>query len=216
MNYSEYKNLISKIPETRGLGYEIAFMWLNPGRLPIGVVSLNGCTDKVIRVPTEEVNPHSGGKNTVPVIAIGQEAFKNNTGITDVILSGNITKIGDGAFSGCTSLERITLPKGIKRIGENTFAGCTKLRDIYYEGTLEEWNSIDIFGEKYEYDLGPLIPGTPVQSIIAERLVHRPGNEALKLANIHLRCELPNVQNTKQFFLHTGKRDITQLFEQKL
>ena len=216
MNYSEYNNIICTAPETRGLGYEIAFVGLNPGRLPIGVVSLNGCTDKVIRVPIEEVNPHSGGKNTVPVIAIGQEAFKDNTEVTDIILSSHITKIGDGAFSGCTSLERITLPKGVRRIGENTFAGCTKLRDIYYEGTLEEWNSIDIFGEKYEYDLGPLIPGTPVQNIIAERLVRRPGNEALKLANIHLRCELPSAQNTKQFFIRTREKDVTQLFEQEL
>ena len=216
MNYSEYKNMIAASPETRGLGYEIAFVWLNPGRLPIGVVSLNGCTDEVIRVPIEEVNLHSGGKNTVPVIAVGQQAFKDNTEVTDVILSSNITRIGDGAFSGCTSLERITLPKGVRRIGENTFAGCTKLRDIYYEGTLEEWNSIDIFGEKYECDLGPLIPGTPVRNIIAERLVRRPGNEALKLANIHFRCELPNAKNAKQFFVRMGHKDMTKLFEQKL
>ena len=90
MNYSEYKNIICTAPETRGLGYEIAFVWLNPGRLPIGVVSLNGRTDKVIRVPIEELNPHSGGINTVLVIAIGLQAFKDSTEVTDVIFSSNI------------------------------------------------------------------------------------------------------------------------------
>lgn len=164
MNYTEYRKLICEMPETEGLEYQFAVLWLHPNMLPIGVVSLNGCTDKIIRVPLEAVNRYG---NKVPVIAVGQEAFRGNTEVTDIILSSNITKIGNGAFAGCTSLERITLPRSIRDIWQNTFDGCISLRDIYYEGTLEEWNRIDLHGEQ---------------------------NEALKLANIHLRCKLPGAK----------------------
>ena len=214
MNYTEYKNIIRATPETRGLEYEIVFMWLNPGRLPIGVVSLNGCTDKIIRVPVEEVNPHSDGKNIVPVIGVAQETFAGNTSVTDIILPSGIQKIGRAAFSGCTALERITIPRAVKGIGADTFKDCAKLRDIYYEGTREEWEKIEKNTEKREIEFGRIIPGTPVQEITAERLIRIPGNEALVLANIHFRCDFP--KKSPEFFIRAGKKDITQVFERKL
>ena len=213
MNYNEYRNIIRATFETEGLEYQLAVLWLNPSRLPIGVVSLNGCTDKIIRVPLEAKNKY--GKK-VPVIAVGQEAFRGNTRVTDIILSSNISRIGSGAFAGCTALERITLPRGITNIWKDTFEGCTSLREIYYEGTLDEWNRIDFHCERHEIEFGRLIPGTPVQEIVSERLIRLSGNEALKLANIHLRCALPNAKNVKQFVVRAGKKDITQVFEQKL
>ena len=216
MNYTEYKNIIRATPETRGLEYEIVFMWLNPGRLPIGVVSLNGCTDKIIRVPVEEVNPHSDGKNIVPVIGVAQETFAGNTSVTDIILPSGIQKIGRAAFSGCTALERITIPKAVKGIGADTFKECAKLRDIYYEGTPEEWNRINIIGDRHEVEFGGLVPGSPVQEIVSERLIRAPGNAALRLANIHFRCELPSAKNAKQFTVRAGKTDITKLFERNM
>ncbi len=206
MNYNEYRKIICATPETRGLEYEIAFMWLNPGRLPIGVVSLNGCKDKIIRVPVEEINPHSNGKNRVPVIGVAREAFAGNTDVTDIILPSGIQKIGGAAFSGCTSLERISIPKAVKRIGADTFKDCISLRDIYYEGTFEEWNKIEVIGDRREVEFGSLVPGSPVQEIVSERLIRSSGNEALRLANIHFRCELPSMKNAKQFFRKDGKQ----------
>ena len=213
MNYTEYKSLICSTPETQGLGYEIAFMWLNPGRLPISVVSLNGCKDKIIRVPLEEINPHSSGRNRVPVIGVAQKAFVGNTDVTDIILHSGIQKIGRAAFSGCTLLERITIPKAIKSIGADTFKDCVSLCDIYYEGTLDEWNKIKINGDRREVEFGGLVPGSPVQEIVSERLICDPGNAALRLANIHFRCELPSVKNANRFTVRAGKTDITRLFE---
>lgn len=135
MNYNEYKNIIRSTPETRELEYEIVFMWLNPGRLPIGVVSLNGCTDKIIRVPAEEFNPHSDGKNIVPVIGVAQEAFAGNTSVTDIILPSGIQKIVRAAFSGCTALERITIPKAVKVIGADTLT-CQRAKDRCRKGCM--------------------------------------------------------------------------------
>ena len=216
MNYTEYKNIIRVVPETRGLGYDLVFMWLNRWRLPIGVVSLNGCKDKIIRVPAEEINPYSDGKNIVPVVGVAQETFAGNTDVTDIILPSEIQKIGRAAFSGCTSLERITIPKAIKGIGADTFKDCVSLRDIYYEGTQEEWNRIRIIGDRREAEFGELVPGSPVQEIVSERLISAPGNAAMRLANIHFRCELPSAKNAKRFTVRAGKTDMTKLFERDI
>ena len=40
------------------------------------------------------------------------------------------------------SLTSITLPKSITSMGTSAFLMCPKLTDIYYEGTIAEWNSI--------------------------------------------------------------------------
>lgn len=50
---------------------------------------------------------------------------------------------GKGAFQD-TQFEKITLPKSLKLIKEDCFKGCTKLKEIYYEGTEEEFANIVI------------------------------------------------------------------------
>jgi len=187
MNYNEYRIIIENSPETYGLEYNLAVTWLHPERLPLKLASLNGCTDKIIKLPNEAVNRY--GKSVL-VISIGKNAFKDNSVVTDIILSPNISYIGNNAFSGCTALERIVLPKKLKHIDKGAFAGCTALTDIYYEGTPDEWINISVELERHEYEYGELIPGTPVQKLTAERIIRIRGNEALKLANIHFHCIL--------------------------
>lgn len=48
-----------------------------------------------------------------------------------------------GAFQN-TNIVNFTLPKSIKTIEEDCFKGCNNLEVIYYEGTEEEFNSINI------------------------------------------------------------------------
>ena len=187
MDYAEYKKIIDSTPETKGLEYSYAVAWLHPEFLPIGVISLNGCEKKIIKIPEMAVNKYG---NTVSVIAIGRDAFRNNTNVTNIILGHNIEKIGAGAFAGCTSLERITIPRKIKRIGQETFKDCISLSDIYYEGTPEEWEKIEKFTEKREVELGKLISGSPVQEVF-EKITPIEGNEALTRATVHFNCDLP-------------------------
>jgi hypothetical protein len=54
-----------------------------------------------------------------------------------------VTKICDDAFQLCDGLSSITLSKNIKTIGNWVFYLCSSLEDIYYEGTVEEWNAIE-------------------------------------------------------------------------
>ena len=54
------------------------------------------------------------------------------------------TYINVGAFTNCHELTSITIPKSVKTIDRNAFDGCENLTMIFYEGTLEEFNAIDI------------------------------------------------------------------------
>ena len=65
------------------------------------------------------------------VVAIAENAFKNNTTLTKVTLPNTIETIGQNAFSGCTALSEINLPEeSISSIGAYAFAGCTALKTI--------------------------------------------------------------------------------------
>lgn len=70
---------------------------------------------------------------------------------TKIVLPETITQIGDRAFSGCDTLGVIILPDSITDIGTSAFTGCTNLTNssIYYTGTVEQWNRINI-GESNE------------------------------------------------------------------
>ena len=188
MNYYDYINIIKGTPETQGLEYDKAVMWLHPEKLPLGVVSLNGCTDKIIRIPKTAVNSYG---QEVDVIGIGCDAFQGNTNVTDVILHPGIRMVGGSTFKGCTALERIYFPKQIKRISKYMFSGCTSLTDIYYEGSYEDWKQLEPPTEKRIKGFGDLIPGTPVQKVTYENIVRKPGIEALNLATIHFNCKFP-------------------------
>ena len=83
---------------------------------------------------------------TIPegVMSIGETAFKGCSALTCITIPEGVTSIGRGAFSGCRSLTSITLPIGVTSIGIGAFAWCNKLIEIYYTGTEDDWNNIEI------------------------------------------------------------------------
>ena len=50
MNFNEYYEQISKIPEAEGLLFDQAVFWVHPEILPLAVVSLNGLKDKIVKI----------------------------------------------------------------------------------------------------------------------------------------------------------------------
>ena len=48
-------------------------------------------------------------------------------------------------FSNCTSLTNITIPDSVTSIEYCAFYGCSSLNKIYYKGTAEEWDKIEIY-----------------------------------------------------------------------
>ena len=83
-----------------------------------------------------------GTYNGVPVIAIGDDAFCDNSDIEELTISEGITSIGMAAFANCGMLKSVSLPSSISNISNFSFAGCIALTEIYYAGTIDQWGEI--------------------------------------------------------------------------
>ena len=114
---------------------------------------------------------------TIPdsVTIIGGSAFSSCSGLTSVTIPNSVTIIEDGAFSYCSGLTSIKIPDGVSCISAYAFKNCdnlksvtiphsvtsievgafwecTNLTNIYYNGTKEQWNKINIDNSDSEND----------------------------------------------------------------
>ena len=89
---------------------------------------------------------------TIPdsVTSIDHAALAGCTGLTSITIPDSVTSIGDWAFDYCTGLTNITISDSVTSIGNYAFSFCTGITDVYYTGTEEQWNAIDIVEEGNE------------------------------------------------------------------
>ena len=78
------------------------------------------------------------------VTSINSSAFAGCDDLTDVILPKNLETMENCLFWAADSLRSITIPKSVKRIYRDAIFVCFNFKEIYYEGTEEEWNKISI------------------------------------------------------------------------
>ena len=76
---------------------------------------------------------------------IGIYAFAYCTSLSEVHFSTKLAAIGEAAFTGCTALQEIELHENLSLVVDNAFSGCTGLEKVYYTGTEEAWNQINIW-----------------------------------------------------------------------
>ncbi|MCH5184876.1 MAG: leucine-rich repeat protein [Oscillospiraceae bacterium] len=67
------------------------------------------------------------------------------------VIPGSVTSISTGAFNYCRNLAGIEIPDSIKTIDVTAFSYCRSLTDVYYNGTISEWD--DIYIKKDNDDL---------------------------------------------------------------
>ncbi len=73
-----------------------------------------------------------------------------------VSLHDGMKKIDLSMFYENDILVSITMPKSITRVDSFAFYGCTNLKNIYYEGTMEEWGMIS-FGDLWNDRTGDYV-----------------------------------------------------------
>ena len=73
-----------------------------------------------------------------------ENVFEDCETLKSVIIPSGVTSIGGWAFHNCESLESVTIPASVTNIGQIAFAGCVNLRDVYYSGTMAQWNAISV------------------------------------------------------------------------
>ena len=78
------------------------------------------------------------------VTNIGHSAFSYCRSLEYVEIEDGITLIDSRVFYGCNKLEIISIPSSISTVIEAAFDGCNALKEVYYNGTEEEWNEVNI------------------------------------------------------------------------
>lgn len=64
------------------------------------------------------------------VTTIGENAFRDCTLLTEIVIPEKVTAIEAGTFAGCTALTELVIPESITSIGAEAFAGCTSLTEL--------------------------------------------------------------------------------------
>ena len=88
---------------------------------------------------------------------IWQFAFKDCTAIESIVIPEGVEYIdqsGISAFWGCDKLTSITLPVSLKGLARDLFFAAPNLRDVYYNGTKEQYGAIEktgFFGNGYRF-----------------------------------------------------------------
>lgn len=67
---------------------------------------------------------------TLPVLSIGNDAFRSCTELESVSLPSGLTTIGWNAFNGCTKITKIIIPETVTSIGRSAFEGCTAMSEL--------------------------------------------------------------------------------------
>ena len=79
--------------------------------------------------------------------------FQTCVNLQSVVAQDGITHIGANAFNGCRSMATLTLPAGLESVGAAAFMNCCGLQTVYFGGTREEWEAVEI----HEYDNGNFV-----------------------------------------------------------
>lgn len=64
------------------------------------------------------------------VAAVGENAFRDCSGLTKVTFGSNVEKIGKRAFLNCSGLTAVTITEGVAEIGDYAFAQCGVLKTV--------------------------------------------------------------------------------------
>ena len=78
------------------------------------------------------------------VTSIGEDCFESCF-INSINIPEGVTILKNGAFSH-SGIKTIYLPSTLKTIETSAFYGCGKLTDVYYSGSQNQWENIEISG----------------------------------------------------------------------
>ena len=97
------------------------------------IVSINTSVTGAITIPVT-VSPDEYQIHTYTVTSIGEDAFKNCSGLTSVTFEAGsqLASIEYNAFYNCTALKSINIPAGVTSIGELAFSRCTSLESVTF------------------------------------------------------------------------------------
>lgn len=113
-----------------------------------------GKTDKIYRVPNGVtkigycgfIRCHRLNRVILPhgITSIGMEAFSSCTNLTTINIPDGVTNIEFHTFWDCGDLTSIAIPNSVTSIDHGAFLMGRSLTDVYYGGSEEQWNNVEI------------------------------------------------------------------------
>ena len=120
----------------------------------IGEYAFASCSLTSITIPnsvTSIDNNAFSGCGSLESVKIGKGVtrlegytFAWCSSLTSITIPDNVTRIGERAFLDCTLLTSITIPDSLISVDDSAFCYCSSLETVYYTGTEEQWNNINI------------------------------------------------------------------------
>ncbi|MBQ2768377.1 MAG: leucine-rich repeat protein [Clostridia bacterium] len=104
------------VSETKGTTYQFSYSYFNSPQYKYYI-------------------PASIRKVTITGGVIGENAFKNCSMLTDVIIGDNVTKIGKASFDACSNLMRVEIGESVVSIGSSAFKNCPNVTEVKYNAT---------------------------------------------------------------------------------
>ncbi|MDD6211844.1 MAG: leucine-rich repeat domain-containing protein, partial [Clostridiales bacterium] len=103
----------------------------NDGTSGTGTVTIVGSVTKKSSLKSLEIpKTVKLGDKSFRVTAIGKNAWKDYTKLTDVTIGKYVTSIESGAFYNCSALTKVTIGSGLTKIGNKAFMKCSKLKTL--------------------------------------------------------------------------------------
>lgn len=118
------------LPPSQGFVFQ-----LDPAGLSYGVSYFDDPVATTIVIPETY--------NELPVTYICSAAFGDAGNITSIVIPDSVTRIEDAGFTGLEHLRSVVMSSNIQTIGSSVFLECLDLTDIYYDGTQEQWRTVD-------------------------------------------------------------------------
>lgn len=100
----------------------------------------------VITVADDNPYYHSVDNCLIAIGSDGTNELLIGCNSSTVRVDDSVTQIGENAFRERTELTKIILPSTITRIDNWAFFDCKNLTEIVFKGTIEQWNSITFNG----------------------------------------------------------------------
>lgn len=77
------------------------------------------------------------------LLSFSYGAFVGCTALKSIELPDSLVNVGASNFQGCTNLVKVSMAKNFPKIQNRLFYGCTALKDIFYGGTMADWEVIE-------------------------------------------------------------------------
>ena len=123
---------VTSIGKATFLGCNLTSLAIPEGVLQIGDDAFRDC-DRL----TSVVIPGS-------VASIGNQAFSGCWNLTRIVITDGVGSVGESAFANCRKLDKLWLPRTVTFIDYEAFSGCDNLKNVYYGGSVSDWNAIAI------------------------------------------------------------------------